>query len=115
MCEIADSELTLADIPPSNADWGEIEGFALTYNGYTAWGSFGKCAEIANARRHSSLAELRTCLFFEQRAWRHLGDDPDHDAMAYIWSLIEQIRGRVGSGTAVPSKPDAASDIGSVS
>jgi hypothetical protein len=93
--EIADSELELADIPPADADWGEIGRFALTYNGYKVLGSFEVCAEIANARRHGSLAELRTCLFFEHRRWRHFGRAPDHEAMAYIQSIVEKIRGHV--------------------
>ena len=53
------------------------------------------CAEIANARRHNSLTDLRTCLFFEQRRWRHFGEDPEGEDMAYIREVVEKIRGRV--------------------
>lgn len=113
MREIADSELMLTDIPPADADWSVIESFALTYNGYTVWGSFEKCAEIANARRNGSLAELRTCLFFEQRRWRHFGDDPGRQEMAYIRSLVEQIRTQVG--TRAPRRAEAGAGPGDVS
>ena len=51
MREIANSELTLADIPGPQADWGTIGKFALTFDGYAAWEPSEKCAEIANARR----------------------------------------------------------------
>src|SRR5262245_42902326 len=98
MREIADGDLTPADIPPADADWGAITEFALTYNGYKAWGSFDACAVIANAQRHGTLAELRTCLFFEQRRWHHFGDEPDDEAMLYIRSVVEQIRGWVAAG-----------------
>lgn len=95
--EIHNRDLTLADIPPSQAGWDVIGAFALTFDGYRHWGSFEACAEVANARRGSSLTELRTCLFFEQRRWRHFGDEPDAGAMAYIWDLVESIRARVAS------------------
>lgn len=93
--EIVNKDLTLSDIPSSDASWGE---FALTFDGYNVWGSFDKCAEIANARRHESLTDLRTCLFFEQRRWRHFGEDPDEEAMMYLRGVIEKIRSRVTAG-----------------
>jgi hypothetical protein len=96
--EIANHALALVDIPAADADWGTISEFALTYNAYMAQGSFEACAEIANAQRHGSLADLRTCLFFEQRRWRHFGDDPDDEAMAYIRGIMEQIRRYVAGG-----------------
>jgi hypothetical protein len=98
MREITNSELTLADIPGPKADWGTIGKFALTFDGYKAWEPSEKCAEIANARRHDSLKDLRTCLFYEQRRWRHFGDDPDEQAMAYIRDVVEKIRNRVAAG-----------------
>jgi hypothetical protein len=42
-----------------------------------------------------TFAELRTCLFFEQRRWRHIGEVPDAEAMAYIRDLVRQIRAKV--------------------
>lgn len=93
--EIANAELTLADVPAAEADWETIQRFALTFDGYAASGSSDKCAEVANARRHGSLTELRTCLFFEQRRWRHFGEDPDAEAMQYIRDVLGKIRSRV--------------------
>ena len=63
MREISNHDLTPADIPAHDADWDTVAEFALTFNGYDFWESPEKCAEIANARRHDSLADLRTCLF----------------------------------------------------
>ncbi len=105
--EIANADLTRFDVPSSGAAWAEIGKFALSFNGYEYWGSFEKCAEIANRWRdayHSesslpdSLAELRTCLFFEQRRWRHFGLDPDEEGTNYIHAIVERIRERVRSG-----------------
>lgn len=102
--EIADSDLTLADVPLPTADWGRIGAFALTFDGYAYWGSFEACAEHAS---HSlkewqekqslpiSLTQLRTALFFEQRRWRHFGYDPDPKSMVYILALIEAIQQKV--------------------
>ena len=95
MRESTGTELTLADIPAPDADWSEIGEFALTFDGYKVCDSFEECANIANAQRHGSLAELRTCLFFEQRRWRHVGEEPSQGAMIYIRNVIEQIRRHV--------------------
>ncbi len=102
MREIANSDLTPADIPPPDADWESVGEFALTFNGFHRWGSFKECARIANAELHESLDELRTCLFFEQRRWQHYGDEPDEEAMAYIRGVIEKIRAAVRAGEATP-------------
>ncbi|MEY4182682.1 MAG: hypothetical protein RLZZ217_1308 [Planctomycetota bacterium] len=44
------------------------------------------------------MRDLRACLFFEQRRWRHFGDEPDAEAMADIRGLVEAIRERVAAG-----------------
>ena len=77
MREIANRDLSLDDVPPFNADWDQIGEFALSFNGYIECGSFERCAEVANNRRNDTLTELRACLFFEQRRWRHFGYEPD--------------------------------------
>ena len=105
--EIANADLTPGDIPSPDADWHQVCRFALTFNGYDHWGSFGDCAEIgdrwaeAYANRQAlpdSLTDLRTCLFFEQRRWRHYGWDPDEQAMRYIRALVDAIRLQVSVG-----------------
>lgn len=98
MREIANSDLMLTDIPGPEADWSAIAEFALTFNGYNVWGSFEQCAEIAISQRHDSLTDLRTCLFFEQRRWRHFDEDPDEEAMTYIRGVVAKIHNRVSNG-----------------
>lgn len=95
MDKLANNELTLTRIPASDANWRAIAEFAHSFNGYSAWGSFEKCAEIANARRSDTLTELRTCLFFEERRWRHFGELPDEQAMDYIGGVLCKIRVKV--------------------
>jgi len=104
MREISNAELKEKDLPPPNADWGVISRFALTFSGYAYWGSFNKCAEVANrcARDWNkkktlphSLIDLRTCLFFEQRRWRHFGYEPNRGAMGYIHAIVEAIRNKI--------------------
>jgi hypothetical protein len=98
--EISNEELTLADIPGPSADWDEVGAFALTSNGYGVWGSFEKRAEVAESPGRDSLTDLRRCLFFEQRRWRHFGYDPDETTMIHVREWIEQIRSRVAAGKA---------------
>lgn len=98
MREIPNDGLTPDLLPLADADWTAIMEFALTFNGYDAAGGFQACAAIADARRHDSLTDLRTCLFFEQRRWRHWGVDPDEPGMEYIRDLVEKIRQRVAAG-----------------
>jgi hypothetical protein len=91
-------------IPSPDSDWSQFGHFALSFNGYEYWGGFGPCGQIANRAQEaytqsqkmpSSLTELRTCLFFEQRRWRHYGYSPDDQAMRYIRALVREIRTRV--------------------
>jgi hypothetical protein len=95
---IANNQLRLEDLPSPDADWQTLGNFALTFNGYEVWDSFEKCAEVANSRQDSTLTELRTCLFFEQRRWRHFGDEPNVEAMEYVHSILEKIRVKVLAG-----------------
>ena len=80
------------DIPREKAGWDEIGKLALTFDGYEYWGSFEKCAEIANAQLDSTLIDLRTCLFFEQRRYRHFGSEPQGEDLEYIKSIVRKIR-----------------------
>jgi hypothetical protein len=95
---ITNGDLLLADIPKPDSDWGDILPFAHSFDGYMVMGSFEACATVANQRRHDTLTELRTCLFFEARRWRHFGEDPDPSEMEYIHGLLNQIRDKIAAG-----------------
>lgn len=93
--KLSNTELRANKIPSSDSDWETIGRFALTFDGFEHWGGSEACAEIANAHRHDTVTDLRTCLFYEQRRWRHFGCDPDAEASRYIRWLVDEIRRRV--------------------
>lgn len=90
--EIPNRELGLDDLPePGVADWGVIEAFALTFDGYALHAE--DCGDVANHASErfrssgallASLSDLRTCLFYEQRRWRHFAESPDPESLTYI-------------------------------
>ncbi len=83
-------------------DLSAIWEYALSAGGYeytkTAWDI--ECDTLANERLarygetkkwSGSFEELRCCLFFEQRRWRHFGYDPDGEDLAAIKDLYNAI------------------------
>jgi hypothetical protein len=104
MEKIPNNQLIDSDIPSQKAGWKKVEPFAFTFNGYDHWGSFKKCREIAqlglstyrsNQNLDQSLTDLRTCLFFEARRWKHFEKKPTKNGMDYIHALLVAIRLRV--------------------
>ncbi len=95
---IPNDQLRPSDVPGDAASWEEIQWFALMFDGYKYWGSAERCAEVAKARPGSTLTELRTCLFYEQRRWWGVREGPDPEAMAYIRELVRRIRALVSDG-----------------
>ncbi len=104
---IATTDLTLADVPGPAADLDAIIRFGHTFNGYEALGHKA-CADVANERRHGTLDELRACLFFECRRWRHFGDGPEGEDLAYLRELVRLIRAKVEQRSAGVGMPAAA-------
>ncbi|SAL05545.1 hypothetical protein AWB78_07558 [Caballeronia calidae] len=92
---ISNEALSLSDIPHADAPYEEVVRFGHTFDGYRQMGSFEACAAVAHAKKHGTLSELRACLFFEQRASRHSGEDPDETGLAYEYGLLEKIRQKV--------------------
>ena len=101
---IPNTQLIEKDIPSARATWKKIEPFALTFNGYKHWGTFKKCREVADQgvklyrgrqALNQSLTDLRTCLFFESRRWKHYEKNPTKKGMEYIRALVEAIRVRI--------------------
>jgi hypothetical protein len=95
MTEIPTALLRIGQIPQVPSDVHALVQFAHTFNGYEHFGSHQQCADIANRRDHGSVDKLRACLFFEARGWRHCGEDPDEEALAYWEFLIRSIRERL--------------------
>ena len=104
MNTIPNSLLIEKDIPARRAAWKNILPFAHSFNGYEHWGSVKKCHEVArqgivlhksNQDLEQSLTDLRTCLFFEARRWKHLEKSPSKAGLVYVHALVEAIRVRV--------------------
>lgn len=95
--ELANTQLSVADIPSFKESWSRIEPFAMTFDGYRYWGSVDKCAEMAE-KTPSTLTHLRTCLFFEARRWAHLKAQPDAHSLKRIRALVFAIHGKVKIG-----------------
>jgi hypothetical protein len=104
------------EVPAADAPvFRDINGFALTYNGYDRHGGFDEVASIGNGMRaqwsqnvelSDDLGELRCSLFFEQRRYRHRDCAPEGAELDYIRALVEAIRDATGGS--VPGHPDDA-------
>jgi hypothetical protein len=104
MDKIPNSQLREEDLPTKRAGWSKIVPFAQSFNGYEHCGSVQKCRDVANegVALHKgnkvldqSLTDLRTCLFYEARRWRHLEKKPTKSGLKYVHALVEAIRVRV--------------------
>ena len=95
---IANADLTLSLIPDPDSEWTAVWDFAHTFDGYSHWGSAHACGVVANERRNTTLTDLRTCLFFEQRRYNHFGKNPDGEDAQYIRDVVRQIGQRVSAG-----------------
>jgi hypothetical protein len=82
---------------PDDPDWDDLQGLALSINGYDlsetlGLGDFGELANTlaetyqSTGKWEGTSIELWICLFFEQRRWRHYGYSPEDDEGA--WSGI---------------------------
>jgi hypothetical protein len=97
-------------VPGVDANIEEIFSFALTYKGYELIGDeetgFQNCADIANGAKRdwcatknlpTSLHDLRSCLFFEQRRKCHSGGtlfgSEDFNYLAGLVSRMREVSG----------------------
>ena len=102
-------------VPDHGAEyWGEIDLFALTYNGYDRHGGFDGTAAINSDVRSKwdkdqtlpdDLEVLRCALFFEQRRWRHIDTHPQGDDLNFIEALVDHIRDLSGGTVPGPADP----------
>jgi len=104
---IPNEDLRPEHMPAPGAAWDVVSRFALTCDGYAEGSGYGGAAGLANEVRARfpegggldalSLSDLRTCLFFEQRRYRHFGAEPEGDELRYVHELLEAIRRSVGA------------------
>jgi hypothetical protein len=91
---------------------GLIFKYALCFNGYDAYGGLEGLGAMANDRRFffsehglwvGSARELRGCLFFEARRWRHFGYSPEGADLQGIVQLFERIQHLIREGDLAPN------------
>jgi hypothetical protein len=102
-------------IPERGAAWyPTVAEFALSYNAYDREGGSNAVAERAKTLKNAWFAgeavfdevpRLRSALFFEQRRWRHLDQEPTGREREYIDALIEGIRRLAGDTVPGPADP----------
>lgn len=90
--DLAAESLRQEDVPGEDASWQEIQDFALTYDGYAAHGSLEGVEAVVRRGDPTTIPELRTCLFYQQRSWRNQGFDPDAESMEHIRGLVRRLR-----------------------
>jgi len=104
--ELHNTDIRLEQIPSATSDFSKIWEFALTFDGYSRIKDIGVFAnktafEFAvdqSTAEKLSLTELRSCLFYEQRRYRHslpMEDEPEGLEREYISSLLTEITKRV--------------------
>lgn len=96
--EISNSKLKLKDIPKM-FEWDKWEDFALSFNGYKFAGdvSLSLPNEVesyfeqhAKLPSHLTLSELRMCLFFVQRRFRHNGYLPENQYIEVLYDAMQE-------------------------
>jgi hypothetical protein len=111
---LSNEELTVDDIPTSDADWWTITAFAQTFDGYPYGDLYARERYDAMLidwhamyEEYGSvptlLTHLRGCLFHEQRSWRQsdVGMPTGSDylkSMAHAHALLQAIREKVHTG-----------------
>lgn len=103
MEQVANTDLTAADLPHPREPFDAVVRFAYTFDGYQALG-MELCGEMANRGLsqwvasgvvpdwlRADLTRLRAVLYFEARRWIVLESEPDTRSLLYVHALIEAI------------------------
>jgi hypothetical protein len=72
--EIPNDELTIESLPDAS-DAQKVFAFAMSFDGYTHFGSVSASAASARKKPRQTLSELRNELFVVARSSRHVGSD----------------------------------------
>lgn len=90
--------LKLSDVPAESADLEIIDRFALTFDPQEKDPYTLEDHDLAKLSIDSSLIDLRSHLFFEQRRWNHYGREPDPAAVSAIKRIVRLIRAKLSRG-----------------
>lgn len=85
-------DISIADLPdPSDAK--AVFSFAMSFNGYEAFGSLEACSKAAREKSRLSVKDLRNELFFAARASRHSDSDAFLRIYAELLPLFRKLLG----------------------
>lgn len=90
----------LKAIPHPNSSWDKISNYALTHNGYEHNPNVAGFANTLSVYFYEkkeipfsyTIDDLKDCLFYEQRRFRHYGWAPEGEDLKYIQALLSEIR-----------------------
>ncbi len=97
---ILNADLTAARVPSVHAEYKIIAEFALTFDGYERFekvadfsnNTLARCQADRDCLKKLTLTELRACLFYEQRRYRHMDEEPENGDREYMNELLDAIR-----------------------
>lgn len=102
---IKTKNLGLDDIPIFNATWEQISDFALTFDPEFELGTYNIYDHAnMNYSEHSTIKELRTCLFLQQRWWNNRSDEIDEKGLSEVQNVLNLLRKKVESKTSTQQR-----------
>ncbi len=94
---IPTSNLTLSDVPESDAEWERIKLFARTFDVHESdwYEKAGADQDLSKLTANAELALLRAHLFLEYRRWNHFGRPIDNTSLVAIQRVVSLIRAKL--------------------
>ena len=92
---ISDADLKLSNIPAPLTEWHALCDFCLSMDGYSMFTKERQQQLMHRKCIPSTLTELRTALFLEQRRFRGTDTYPDENELVYLHALVEAIRAHI--------------------
>jgi hypothetical protein len=102
---IPTTDLSLVDVPNESASWQTIGNFALTFDPAESDPYHPKGQDFTLLSGDSSLVQLRSHLFLEQRRWNHIGRAPDAARMSAIRKVVALIRTKLSEHSKGTEEP----------
>ena len=102
---IKTKNLGLNDIPIFNATWEQISDFALTFDPELELGTYNIYDHAnMNYSERSTIKELRTCLFLQQRWWNNRSNEIDEKGLSEVQNVLNLLRKKVESKTSTQQR-----------
>jgi hypothetical protein len=93
--KISSNNLSIKDLPATEAEWLEISKFTLAYDPHESGEYFQSRGGLDDVSPNLSISELREILYLQQRYWNHYSEEPDLDSMRKIRDIISFIHAKL--------------------